>query len=56
MDEWLRTDVSYEERIDHLLNEGGLSDPYLFNSATVSGNGAGTRSRESPAGIGSSAT
>ena len=26
MDEWLRTDVSYEERVDHLLNGGGRAD------------------------------
>jgi hypothetical protein len=41
MDEWLRTDVSYEERVDHLLNGGGRSDPYLLNGSTVSGNGGG---------------
>jgi Ca2+-binding RTX toxin-like protein len=41
MDEWLRTDLSYEERVDHLMNGGGLNGPYLLNSSTVSGNGGG---------------
>jgi hypothetical protein len=41
MDEWLRTDRSYEERVDHLMNGGGRSDPYLLNRSTVSGSGSG---------------
>ncbi len=33
--EWLRTDLSYSERIDHLINGGGLNGGILLNSSTV---------------------
>jgi hypothetical protein len=35
MAEWSRTDLAYADRVDHLLNGGGLSDPYLLNASTV---------------------
>jgi hypothetical protein len=41
MAEWSQTDVSYADRVDHLLNGGGLADPYLLNNSTVHGNGGG---------------
>jgi hypothetical protein len=41
MAEWTRADLSYADRVDHLLNGGGLSDPYLLNASTVTGNRAG---------------
>src|SRR5207248_612231 len=41
LDEWLRTDMSYQERVDQLMNGSGLSGGYLLSSTTVSGNGGG---------------
>jgi hypothetical protein len=41
MAEWTRRDATYAERVDHLLNGGGLSGAYLLNASTVTGNGAG---------------
>jgi hypothetical protein len=41
MAEWTRTDEDYATRVDHILNGGGLNDPYLLNASTVTGNGLG---------------
>jgi hypothetical protein len=41
MAEWTRTDLAYADRVDHLLNGGGLNGAYLLNATTVTGNGAG---------------
>jgi hypothetical protein len=41
MAEWTQTSVSYADRVDHLLNGGGLADPYLLNGSSVHGNGGG---------------
>jgi hypothetical protein len=35
LDEWRRTDATYAQRIDHLMNGGGLNDPYKLNNSTV---------------------
>jgi hypothetical protein len=41
MAEWTRTDATYADRVDHLLNGGGLNGSYLLNTSTVTGNGGG---------------
>jgi hypothetical protein len=41
MAEWTRPDATYGERVDHLLNGGGMNGAYLRNASTVTGNGAG---------------
>jgi hypothetical protein len=41
MTEWTQTTVDYADRVDHLLNGGGLADPFLLNTLTVHGNGGG---------------
>jgi hypothetical protein len=41
MAEWTQAGVSYADRVSHLLNGGGLNDPYLLNADTVTGNGGG---------------
>jgi hypothetical protein len=41
MAEWTRTDETYAQRVDHLLNGGGLNGSYLLNTSTVTGNGGG---------------
>jgi hypothetical protein len=40
MNEWTQA-TDYATRVDHLLNGGGLNDPYLLNAATVHSNGGG---------------
>jgi acrosin len=40
MAEWLRTDVSFDTRIDHLRNGGGLNGVYRLNAATILDDGA----------------
>jgi RHS repeat-associated protein len=35
MEEWSRTDVSYQTRINHLQNGGGFNDQYLFTSNSI---------------------
>jgi acrosin len=40
MNEWTQA-TDYTARVDHLMNGGGLNDPYLLNSATVHSNGGG---------------
>jgi hypothetical protein len=37
MNEWTQA-TDYATRVDHLLNGGGLNDPYRLNTATVHGN------------------
>jgi hypothetical protein len=39
MAEWTRTDLTYIERVNHLLNGGGLNGGYTLNASTVHGNG-----------------
>ena len=41
MAEWTRTDEAYADRVDHLLNGGGLNGSYLLNASTATGNGGG---------------
>jgi hypothetical protein len=41
MTEWTQMTDSYADRVDHLLNGGGLADPWLLNTTTVHGNGGG---------------
>jgi hypothetical protein len=38
MNEWTQA-TAYATRVDHLLNGGGLNDPYLLNATTVHSNG-----------------
>src|SRR5262249_4428540 len=33
--EWVRTDLGYSQRIDHLRHGGGFNGPYVLNSGTV---------------------
>jgi Ca2+-binding RTX toxin-like protein len=40
MAEWGRTDLAFADRVDHILNGGGLNDPYLLNPSTVFDDGA----------------
>jgi hypothetical protein len=40
MNEWTQA-TDYATRADHLMNGGGLNDPYLLNAATVHSNGGG---------------
>jgi hypothetical protein len=40
MDEWTQM-TDYATRVAHLLNGGGLNDPFLLNAATVHSNGGG---------------
>jgi hypothetical protein len=40
MNEWTQA-TDYATRVDHLLNGGGLNDPYLLNATTVHSNGGG---------------
>jgi hypothetical protein len=39
MDEWSRTDISYDERATHLINGGGVNGTYTLNTSTVTGTG-----------------
>jgi hypothetical protein len=41
MAEWTRTDLAYADRVDHLLNGGGLNGSYVLTASTVTGNGGG---------------
>jgi hypothetical protein len=41
MAEWTRTDLGYIDRVDHIMNGGGLNDPFLLNASTVFNNGGG---------------
>jgi hypothetical protein len=34
-DEWTRTDLSYQQRVDHIRNGGGLNGSVKLNSATI---------------------
>jgi hypothetical protein len=40
MNEWTQM-TGYDVRVDHLLNGGGLNDPFLLNATTVHSNGGG---------------
>jgi hypothetical protein len=40
MNEWTQA-TAYDVRVDHLLNGGGLNDPFLLNATTVHSNGGG---------------
>jgi hypothetical protein len=41
MAEWTRTDLGYLDRVDHILNGGGLNAGNVLNATTVTGNKAG---------------
>jgi len=41
MAEWTRTDLGYTDRVNHIMNGGGLNDPFLLNPATVFNNDGG---------------
>jgi hypothetical protein len=41
MAEWTRTDADYGQRVNDLLNGGGLNGSYVLNASTVTGNGGG---------------
>ncbi len=38
--EWSRTDLAYVDRVNHIMNGGGLNDPYLLNTSSVFADGA----------------
>jgi hypothetical protein len=40
MAEWTRTDLSYADRVNHILNGDDALDPYPLNASTVFDNGA----------------
>jgi hypothetical protein len=40
MSEWMRTDLSYADRVSHILNGDDPQDPYPLNASTVFDNGA----------------
>ena len=37
MAEWTRTDLSYSDRVNHILNGDDPLDPYPLNASTVFG-------------------
>jgi hypothetical protein len=39
MKEWLRTDLTFQQRIDYIESGGDPNEPYLLNPSTVSSNG-----------------
>jgi hypothetical protein len=39
--EWTRTDLGYADRVNHILNGGGLNGAAVLNASTVTGNGGG---------------
>ena len=39
MDEWTRTDQTYQQRVDHLLSGGGLNGNIRVNPSTVHDDG-----------------
>ena len=43
MKEWSRTDLSYEERVEHLRSGGGLNGATLLNLSTVASDGVANR-------------
>jgi hypothetical protein len=52
MAEWTRTDLGYMDRVDHIMNGGGLNDPFLLNASTVHNNGGGNTMRGNNGGAG----
>jgi hypothetical protein len=41
MAEWARTDLGFDDRVQHIQNGGGLNGSYVLDGSTVSNNGGG---------------